>query len=141
MKIRITRGIYGFRENGNVVEKTKNDPPFEVNDEEGERLLSLNVAESVSSVEKTTASGAEKETDTDGNASENTSDLSESISREDLEKMSKVDLYRLAEKYGIRKNVGKTEMVEQLVRKLALYEDEELMDESEMPELKAEDPE
>lgn len=137
MKIRITRGIYGFRENGNVVEKTKNDPPFEVNDGEGKRLLSLNVAESVSSVEKTTVSGAEKETDTDGN----TSDLSESISREDLEKMSKADLYRLAEKFGIRKNVSKTEMVEQLVQQFALHEDEELMDESEMPELKAEDPE
>lgn len=32
MKIRITRGTYGYRENGDVIEKTKDNGPFEVND-------------------------------------------------------------------------------------------------------------
>lgn len=47
MKIRIIRGIYGQRENGRIIEKSKEHGPFEVSSEEGKRLVSLGVAEEI----------------------------------------------------------------------------------------------
>lgn len=47
MKIKITSGIYGLNENGRIKPKTSCDEPFEVDDIEAERLLSLGVAKKV----------------------------------------------------------------------------------------------
>ncbi len=136
MKIRITRGIYGFRENGNVVEKTSGDPPFEVSDKEGNRLISLHVAKVVDAMDKTAETSADKETEADGDTSSET----EPVSKEDmLNHMSKDDLCRLAEEFGIKKSGSKTELVERLMQ--CPVWDEQTMDEDEIPELEAEDPE
>ena len=48
MRVRITRGIYGFMESGHLVEKTNRSAPFEVDEDEGKRLIMLNVAKQVS---------------------------------------------------------------------------------------------
>lgn len=136
MNIRITRGMYGFVNNGNVIEKTKSDPPFEVDDEEGKRLIALKVAKFVDVSEKTDGTvGSPEEDDAEGDFGH--------ISKEDLENMSKEDLCRLAEKFGIKKNGSKTDLVERLRQCSVLYEDEdeEPMGEGEMPVLKPEDPE
>ena len=44
MKVKIIRGIYGYRENGRLVEKNVNSEPEDVSEEEGERLISSGIA-------------------------------------------------------------------------------------------------
>lgn len=136
MKICITRGIYGFRKNGNVIEKTKNDPPFEVDDEEGERLVSLRVAECVDVLPEATEDAAEKENVHDEEQSSRTG----YISRSSLEELNKEDLIVLAEEFGIKKYGNKADLVERLMQCPVAIEDEGLLDEEEMPELNAEEP-
>lgn len=135
MKIRITRGTYGYRENGNVIEKTKDNGPFEVNDEEGKRLIALRVAKLVNDATK-------EQEDNKAEESEESQDKSREghLSKEQLESMNKDDLSRLAEELGIQKTGSKKELVERLSRCTVGYEDEELLDEDEMPTLSAEDP-
>lgn len=136
MKIRITRGIYGYQEKGNIVEKTKADPAFDVDEDEGKRLISLKVAEAVSSEhenavlvdeEKDTVSG---ETSKEGH-----------ISRETLESMKKEELGRLAEELGIKKSGSREDIMERIMQCPVYVDDEEALDDAEMPELTAEDPE
>lgn len=144
MRIRITRGIYGFMKNGNVVEKTKDDPDFEVDDEEGRRLIDLNVAEAVNVAEKTVGSMTETvmtEIEDDG-------DVSDPFSIEVLENRSKEDLCRLAETFGIKKNGSKTELAERIFQYVQSQEDDNSIEADDVPfetdddpELTAEDPE
>ena len=144
MKIHITRGIYGFVKNGNVVEKTKDDPPFEVDDEEGRRLISLNVAESVNIVDKT----ADPVMETGMAKTRDDGDVSDLFSIEAMENRRKEELCRLAEEFGIKKNGSKTELAERIHKYVQTHVDEvldnaddELFDTDEVPELTAEDPE
>lgn len=137
MKIRITRGIYGYREDGNVIEKTRGDLPFEVNDEEGERLISLNVAESVD----ITGKAEDSMTESMMPETENGSDVSDPFSIEELEHMSKEELCRLAERYEIKKNGSKTELAERIYQFIHVHGEAVPQDEDEVPELTAEDPE
>jgi len=45
VKIKITRGTYGFKQDGGSISpKTVKDPPFEVDKKEAERLITLGVA-------------------------------------------------------------------------------------------------
>lgn len=144
MRIRITRGTYGFRKNGNVVEKTKDDPAFEVDDEEGRRLIDLNVAEAVNAEGKTVVSMTDpvmKETEDGG-------DVSDPFSMEALGNRSKEDLCRLAETFGIKKNGSKTELAERIFQYVQSQEDDNPIEEddvpfetNDIPELTAEDPE
>lgn len=136
MKICITRGIYGFRKNGNVIEKTKNDPPFEVDEEEGKRLVSLKVAKCVEALSETTEDAVEKENVQDEGQNGSTG----YISRSSLEELSKEDLIALAEEFGIKKYGNKADLVERLMQCPVAIEDEGLLDEEEMPELNAEEP-
>ena len=144
MRIRITRGTYGFRKNGNVVEKTKDDPAFEVDDEEGRRLIDLNVAEAVNAEGKTVAPMTDSvmtETEDDGS-------VSDPFSIEALENRSKEDLCRLAETFGIKKTASKTELAERIFQYVQSQEDDNPIEEddvpfetNDIPELTAEDPE
>ncbi len=136
MKIRITRGIYGFRENGNVVEKTRSDPPFEVDAEEGKRLVSLRVAECVGMPPEWSEIVTESENDAD----ERAGSRSGYIARSELEDMRKKDLIALAEKFDMKKNGSKADLVERLSQCSESIEEDTPMDEAEVPELNAEDP-
>lgn len=42
--IQITRGTFGHRDGRQIIPKTKNDPPFEVDDATAERLIAKKVA-------------------------------------------------------------------------------------------------
>lgn len=143
MRIRITRGIYGFMKNGNVVEKTKDDPPFEVDDDEGRRLVALSVAEAVS------AAGEKADSTTDHVMTETEDDgsVSGSFSVEELGNMSKEELCRLAETLGVKKNGSKTELAERIFQYVQTRGDDDPIEADdvpfemdEVPELTAEDP-
>lgn len=136
MQIRITRGIYGFRENGNVVEKTKSDPPFEVEAKEGKRLVSLRVAECV----EMPPEQGEIVTESENNADEGSVSRAGCIARSELEDMSREELVALAEKFGVKKNGSKADLVERLSQCPVSVEEDELLDETEVPELSAEEP-
>lgn len=136
MQIRITRGIYGFRENGNVVEKTRNDPPFEVDAKEGKRLVSLRVAECVEMLPEQ----GEIVTESENNADEGSGSRAGYIARSELEGMSREELVALAEKFGVKKNCSKADLVERLSQCPVSVEEDELLDETEVPELSAEEP-
>lgn len=137
MRIRITRGIYGFMENGHLVEKTSHSAPFEVDEDEGKRLIMLHVAKRVSldgcvgespfPVEDGEERGKEA-----GNPEE-------SGSRNELEDMTLEELRAMAKEMGVKKSGTREELVERLRQCQAL--DEEALDESDMPELTAEEPE
>lgn len=135
MKIRITRGIYGFQKDGNVVEKTNKDQPFEVDDDEGKRLIALHVAESVSGADEDSNVSESEETEKKMMMSGEGH-----LTREDLVSMSKEDLSRLAEEFGIKKTGSKKDLVEQLLQCTVEYDAEEAMDEDEVPDLNAEEP-
>lgn len=141
MKIRITRGIYGFRQDGNVVEKTSSSDPFDVDEEEGNRLISLNVAEKVN------PTGMLKELTTNEELppypDEETDIFSQmgSISKKSLKGMRKEDLLEFAEALGIENTRNKEELVERLKQCPVWAEDAEVQDGEEEPDLFAEDPE
>lgn len=135
MKICITRGIYGFREDGCVVEKTGSSAPFEVDEEEGLRLIELNVAKKVA---EDGFSDKEKSVE---DAAGDTPLITVRISRESLKGMKKEELYRLAEELGIRKSGSKEELAERLSQCPVWEEDEETPEDAEEVELTAEEPE
>lgn len=134
MKICITRGIYGFRENGCVVEKTSHSAPFEIDEEEGRRLIELNVA-------KKAAEGGIPDEEKAEDADEDAPVATGNISRESLKGMKKEELYRLAEELGIRKSGSKEELAERLSQCPVWKEDEEPLEDTEEVELTAEEPE
>lgn len=136
MKICITRGIYGFRQNGSLVEKTSSSAPFEVDDEEGKRLIAFNVARRVSDeIVKAEISKAEHDT------ADGLHEKEGRFSVEDLDNMGKEELCRLAEALGLKKTGSKAELIERLKQCPVWVEDTEELDEDEMPELNAEYPE
>ena len=49
-KIKIIKGVYGYKSKGSVVPKSKNDEPFEVSETEAKRLVELGVAEIASNL-------------------------------------------------------------------------------------------
>lgn len=140
MKVRIIRGIYGFRQDGNVVEKTSSSAPFEVNDDEGERLISLHVAEKVGSVVMTPEPPSEEQLP---HSDEETDMLDRMalISKESLKGRNKEELLKFAEALGIKKSGSKDELAERLAKCPVWAEDAEVQDEEEEPDLFAEDPE
>lgn len=139
MKIRITRGIYGFREKGNVVEKTNSSTPFEVDDDEGNRLISLNVAEKADNLAVTGDVTQDQEAEPD----EEVDVIAKigSTSKESLEDLDKKELYSFAEALGIKKTGSKAELVARLQQCPVWAEDTGDPAGEEMPELTAEDPE
>lgn len=139
MKIRITRGIYGFREKGNVVEKTSSSAPFEVDDDEGNRLISLNVAEKANDPAVTGDVTQEQKTEPE----EETDVLAQigSTSKGSLEEMDKKVLCAFAEALGIKKTGSKPELVARLQQCPVWAEDTGDPAGEEMPELTAADPE
>lgn len=139
MKIRITRGIYGFRQNGNVVEKTSSSAPFEVDENEGKRLISLNVAEKADCLVTT----GDVMQDQEAEPEEEPDLLAQmgSISKDSLEEMDKKDLCIFAEALGIKKTGSKPELVDRLKQCHVWAEDAEDSAGEEMPELTAEEPE
>lgn len=49
MKVKITRGYYGYRKNGKASElKDVNSPAFELDEQEAERIIGLGIAKAVS---------------------------------------------------------------------------------------------
>jgi len=79
VKIKIIRGTYGYKQNGNgsISPKTVKDPPFEVDEKEAERLIDMGVA-----------AHADNEQDNEENPAYNKS-------------MSLKELQKIAEGYGV----------------------------------------
>lgn len=140
MKIQITRGIYGFRQDGNVMEKTKDSAPFEVDDKEGERLIALCVAQKVMSMENEQDYPiAEEPEGPDGD--DDVFDRMGKIHKGSLAGMKRDDLSQFADALGIKKNGSKEELVKRLQQCPVWAEDGEAQDAEDIPELLAEDPE
>lgn len=157
VKIRVTCGGCGIEytdEHGNARHtlKTAESGPFMCDAEQADRLVRLGVAAYV-----TTKELDKKEEGSDQDPGEipdtqtgylSAEDLENTkirvtrgiLSREDLANMSKEDLSKLAEKFGIKKTGSKKDLVEQLSQCVVGYEDEEIMDEEEVPDLNAEEP-
>lgn len=98
--IRIISGSYGLHVSGRVVRKSKESEPFEVEDREAERLVSLGVAEIVSVKEE----------------SEEETDILEEEPDEDMASKSMKELREIAKEKGVKMKVGmsKDELVEAL---------------------------
>ena len=138
MKICITRGIYGFRQNGCVVEKTSSSAPFDVDDEEGKRLIVLNVAREVA------PGGNRREVSVSmENEEEGFGDCPENVPEDELENMPFSELRQMAKELGVKGSGSREELIERLREHIACTESEEdeELDESEMPELTVEEPE
>ena len=138
--IQIINGTYGFRPSPFVVEPKKaSDPPFEVNDEEAERLVNLGVAKVVDEVvpEKETKEDApeadvEAPEEVRGAEPEDEPDVKEDQA---LESKTNDELSSIADGLGIEipKRAKKADII------AAIRGAEE--DDDEMPDLSAADPE
>lgn len=138
MRISITRGIYGFMESGHLVEKTSRSAPFEVDEEEGKRLIALHVARQASPdgfVDGTSASVENGETESEEAESPKDSEV-----QDELEDMSLEELRLMAKEIGVKKSGSREELIGRL-RQCQASEEEEVLDEADMPELTAEEPE
>ena len=124
MKIRIIRGMYGNRENGRIVEKNSDSPPFEVAEKEGQRLIGLGIAASVKERVAEEIEGPEEAEAMTGY-----------LTREQLEDMKLEELRILAESLGLKKNGSRTELIERIMEEAVEIEEEEA------PELSPADPE
>ena len=124
MKIRIIRGMYGNRENGRIVEKNLDSPPFEVAEKEGQRLIGLGIA---ASAEARKAEEIEEP--------EEAEVMTGYLTREQLEDMKLEELRFLAESLGLKKNGSRTELIERIMEESVEIEEEEA------PELSPADPE
>lgn len=124
MKIRIIRGMYGNRENGRIVEKNLDSPPFEVAEKEGQRLIGLGIA---ASAEARKAEEIEEP--------EEAEVMTGYLTREQLEDMKLEELRILAESLGLKKNGSRTELIERIMEESVEIEEEEA------PELSPADPE
>ena len=98
--IRIISGNYGLHVSGRVVRKSKESEPFEVEDREAERLVSLGVAEIVSVKEEP----------------EEEAEIPEEEPDEDMASKSMKELREIAKEKGVKMKVGmsKDELVEAL---------------------------
>lgn len=144
MRIKIISGIYGLNEGGRVKPKTSYDEPFEVDDAEAERLISLGAAKKVaSSVEnpandEDVSSKAENEAD----ESEANGEVAELETPEEVEdsrpsysdKSDIQELRDIAKAYGVSfsPNMGKAKLLKKL--------DEFFDEQNSVPDLSAGDP-
>jgi len=139
MRICITRGIYGFRQDGGMVEKTNRSAPFEVEDEEGRRLILLGVAREVH------CGGKENRIPDTPLAGEGGPDSqAEDTPPDGLENMSFSELRKAAKELGIKGSGSREELIERLRQCPEWKEDEdgeEALEAEDMPELTAEEPE
>lgn len=124
MKIRIIRGMYGNRENGRIVEKNPDSPPFEVAEKEGQRLIDLGIATAVEE-RKEEAIEDPEEAET----------MTGYLTREQMEDMKLEELRIMAESLGLKKNGSRTELIERIMEESVEIEEEEA------PELSPADPE
>lgn len=131
MKIRITRGVYGHREKGRIVEKTKDHEPFEVGDEEGMRLISMGVAEEITG--GIPEDGWENKSDPSlmllsANAGMDTEEYrdedSEYIPVEQLEEMKAEELRSLAGEMGLKRSGSREELIDRIMQAQELHIEE-----------------
>lgn len=122
MKIRIIRGIYGQRENGRIIEKSKEHGPFEVSSEEGKRLVSLGVAEEIAGEgpedggkDKSDSSMMPLSGNDNMNEEECREDDPEYIPVERLEEMKAEELRNLAGEMGLKKNGSREELIDRIM--------------------------
>lgn len=101
--IRIISGNYGLHVSGRVVRKNKESEPFEVEEREAERLVSLGVAEIVGVTEEPAEPEEEPE-------------IPEEEADEDMASKSMKELREIAKEKGVKMKVGmsKEELVEAL---------------------------
>ena len=111
MKIKIIRGIYGHFEDGRIVEKTKANPPFEVNEEEGKRLIAAKVAKKEEDVAVTGEDECEEPVTHDNKEGGRVTGY---LDREMLDAMEIAELRRLAGEMGLKKTGGKEELVRRI---------------------------
>ena len=124
MKIRIIRGMYGNRENGRIVEKNPESPPFEVTEKEGQRLISQEIAVS-----------AEEQDSEKTEPEEEAEVMTGYLTRDQLESMKMEELKILAESLGLKKNGSRAELIERIMAESVEIEEEEV------PDLSPADPE
>ena len=124
MKIRIIRGMYGNRENGRIVEKNPESPPFEVTEKEGQRLISQEIAVS-----------AEEQDSEKTEPEEEAEVMTGYLTRDQLESMKMEELKILAESLGLKKNGSRAELIERIMEESVEIEEEEV------PDLSPADPE
>ena len=124
MKIRIIRGMYGNRENGRIVEKNPESPPFEVTEKEGQRLISQEIAVS-----------AEEQDSEKTEPEEEAEVMTGYLTRDQLESMKMEELKILAESLGLKKNGSRAELIERIMEECVEIEEEEV------PDLSPADPE
>lgn len=123
MKIRIIRGIYGQRENGRIIEKSKEHGPFEVSSKEGKRLVSIGVAEEITG--EIPEDGWESRSTNDGtDAEEYREDDPEYIPVERLEEMKAEELRNLAGEMGLKRNGSREELIDRIMLAQELHIEE-----------------
>ena len=98
MKVKIIRGIYGYRENGRLVEKNVNSDPVDVSEEEGERLISSGIAK---------RADAGVNIDDPAESTEEAVFEEKYLSRQQLEDMTLEELRDLAVENGLKKSGGR----------------------------------
>lgn len=125
MKIKITRGIYGKKEGERIVEKNSGDPPFEIEEEEGERLIGLRVAVEMISRESESETRIYSDEDSEDDAVTDTGE--KHISRDQLLEMGINGLRKLAGDMGLAKNGSKIELAERIATASVYTEDDEDM--------------
>ncbi len=131
MKVKIIRGIYGYRENGRLVEKNVNSDPVDVSEEEGERLISSGIAK---------RADAGVNIDDPAESTEEAVFEEKYLSRQQLEDMTLEELRDLAVENGLKKSGGREALIERIIALYSLDEETE-EGEEEMPELAPADPE
>lgn len=136
MKIKITRGIYGKKEGERIVEKTPHDPPFDIEEQEGERLVGLGVAAEM--IRREPVQDIEEGMDPEQEEDENTGigEGEAHISKEQLVGMKINDLRRLAGEMGIERSGSKEELAERIAGIVV-----DLEDEDDMPDMIPAEPE
>lgn len=117
MKIRIIRGMYGNRENGRIVEKNPESPPFEVTEKEGRRLIGMEIAVS-----------AEEQDSEKTEPEEEAEVMTGYLTRDQLESMKTEELKILAESLGLKKNGSRAELIERIMEESVEIEEEEVPD-------------
>lgn len=140
MKVKIIRGIYGHRENGRVVEKTKDHAPFEIGESEGKRLIKLGVAKKVGDAAEPAEQVEEHAGyESDGINVETEEQGTGHLSRKSLETMKIGELRKLAEDMGLEKTGGREELIDRIVETEVSYDDDE--EDEDFPDLSPAEPE
>ena len=103
--VKVISGIYGLHISGRLTPKTKEDEPFEVDDREAERLVSLGVAEIVKAADEAPA------------LTEEDPETPEEEPDEDIGSKSMKELREIAKEKGVKMKAGMTK--EELVDALS----------------------